>query len=303
MKPTKKFEERIKANLPKFKKVLQIAKDRDVTESDTVAIINDMLSEIFGYEKYTDITSELMIRGTFCDLAIRIDESFENGFLIECKRIGIELKEEHIRQAVNYGVNKGIKWVILTNGDEWRMYRIRFEQPVNWDLVLKFNLLNIEPKNDADSEKLFCISKEGIVKKSREEMYDKVQCFNRYVVGQLIIQEPVISLIRKELKKMSDGINIDVSEISALIKNGVLKRDILDIESDEVKNAILKVNKFYKQSNKPVKKVEPKPVETKTEVKPEMSITERLLAEATDEEIADMAAYASAVKNDIADRI
>lgn len=303
MKPTKKFEDRIKSTLPKFKKVLAIAKDRDVTESDTVAIINDMLSEVFGYEKYTDITSELMIRGTFCDLAIRIDESFEKGFLIECKRIGIELKEEHIRQAVNYGVNKGIKWVMLTNGDEWRMYKIRFEQPVNWDLVLKFNLLNIELKNDTDVEKLFCISKEGILKNSREEMYEKVQCFNRYVVGQLIIQEPVLNLIRKELKKMSDGINIDEDEISALIQYGVLKRDILDVESQDVKDAMLKVNKFYKQSNKQLKKEVAKPVQVKEEPKPEMSVTERLLAEATNEELAEMAAYDSAVKNETVDQI
>ena len=62
MKITKKVEDRIKTSAVKFKKVLEAAKNRDLNESDTVAIITDMLAEVFGYEKCSEITSELMIR-------------------------------------------------------------------------------------------------------------------------------------------------------------------------------------------------------------------------------------------------
>ena len=55
MKVTKKTEDRIKAGLPKFQKVLGIAKDRDLNESDTVSIITDILAEIFGYDKYLEV--------------------------------------------------------------------------------------------------------------------------------------------------------------------------------------------------------------------------------------------------------
>lgn len=281
MKATKKVEERLKTSLTKFKKVLTIAKDRDVTESDTVAIINDILAETFGYEKYTEITSELMIRGTFCDLAIRLDDSFEKGMLIECKRVGTDLKEEHIRQAVNYGVNKGISWVMLTNGIDWRLYKLRFEQPVSWDMILKFDLMQIDTKNESDIEKLFCICKEGIIKGSREELFEKVQCFNRYVIGQLLLQEPVISLVRRELRKLSDGIFVDESEVVNLIKNSVLKRDIVDEELAEVNAAMQKVTKFYKHTAKhAARKEEPKQEVADKPKEAELSVTEKLLAEA-----------------------
>ena len=79
MKIAKKVEDCIKNGAVKFRKVLEAAKNRDLSESDTVAIITDMLAEVFGYEKYSEITSELMIRGTFCDLAIRLNDSFEKG--------------------------------------------------------------------------------------------------------------------------------------------------------------------------------------------------------------------------------
>ena len=45
-----------------------ITKARDVNESDTVIIITDMFYYVFGYDKYSDLTGEVAIRGTYCDL-------------------------------------------------------------------------------------------------------------------------------------------------------------------------------------------------------------------------------------------
>jgi hypothetical protein len=49
--------------------------------------------------------SECAIRGTYCDLGIKIDGKFL--FLIEVKAIGLELKEAQIKQAVDYAANRG----------------------------------------------------------------------------------------------------------------------------------------------------------------------------------------------------
>ena len=105
-----------------FQRILRQARDRDVNESDTVTIIADMLERIFGFDKYTEVTSELAIRGTFCDLAVKIDDAVQ--YLIEVKAIGLQLKDTHLRQAVNYGANHGVPWVALTNGVDWEIYRV-----------------------------------------------------------------------------------------------------------------------------------------------------------------------------------
>src|SRR5687768_16227688 len=93
-----KVAERLAAGLKRFQPVLQSAKARDVNESDTSLIVTDMLAEVFGYDKYSEITRELCIRGTFCDLATRIDGKFQT--LFEVKAIGLDLKDSHIKQAV-----------------------------------------------------------------------------------------------------------------------------------------------------------------------------------------------------------
>ena len=120
----KKISERIALGIKKYQALLMSAKSRDVGEADTVTIIKDMLSDIFGYDKYSEVTSEFAIRGTFCDLAIKFDNKLTT--LIEAKAIGIELKEQHVKQAVDYAANQGVDWVILTNGNLWRVYKCVF---------------------------------------------------------------------------------------------------------------------------------------------------------------------------------
>ncbi len=107
---------KVKARLQKetrvFKKVLVSAMDRDVNESDTVTIVVDMLERVFGFNKYSEVTSEIAIKGTYCDLAVKIDGNIE--YLIEVKAIGLDLKENHLRQATNYGANHGIPWITIS---------------------------------------------------------------------------------------------------------------------------------------------------------------------------------------------
>lgn len=282
MKLTKKTEERIKAAVAKFQKILVVAKARDLNESDTVTLIVDMLSEIFGYDKYLEVTSELCIRGTYCDLAIKINDKFE--YLIECKSIGTELKDIHLRQAVSYGANKGIQWIVLANGIEWLVYRLRFEQPIQWDLVAKIDFEKLNLKNDRDLERLVILTKEGVEKDARAELYEKIQCVNRFVVGQLLLNEPVVSVLRRELKKLSDGINVEEPEVVTLLRDSVLRRELLDAENESVTSAVARVNRFYKQAAKKPQPKHEKPVEKKDEPEtpppPPKSLADQLLEEA-----------------------
>lgn len=244
----KRVEERLVRSVSKFQQILKTAKDRDVNESDTVSIIKDILAEVFGYDKYIDITSEFSVRGTFCDLAIKVDNKVE--FLIEAKAIGLDLKDAHLRQALDYCANSGIQWAILTNGAAWHLYKIRFEQPINADLICSFDLLNFDAKNEELREKLYIICKEGLTKDAREEFHEKVLTINRFLLGALICTDEVLSTLRKELRKISGGILATPEEILKVLTNEVLKRDIL--EGDDASKAQARVKKYYaKLARKP----------------------------------------------------
>jgi len=93
-----KVAARLSSAIKRFQPIIASAKSRDANESDTVIIVTDMLSEVFGYDKYSEITSECSIRGTWCDLAIKIDGTFE--YLIEVKAIGLELKDSYTNKLL-----------------------------------------------------------------------------------------------------------------------------------------------------------------------------------------------------------
>lgn len=276
----KKVVERFVKTVPKFQKVLQIAKDRDVNESDTVAVLNDIFGDVFGYDKYLEVTSELAIRGTYCDLALRVEDKVQ--FLVEAKAIGIDLKETHMKQACDYGANHGVQWVVLTNSIEWRVYRIRFEQPINFDLVCTLDFLTLNPRNEKDQEQLFLLAKEGLGKNAREDFYERVQSVNRYVIGNLILAEPVLAVVRRELKKLADGMKIDVEEVEKIVKGEVLKREV--VEGDEAEAAHARVSKFYRKGTTPRRTKKQEPTATAPKAVPEESVTDRLLREAAETE-------------------
>lgn len=242
----KRVADRFIKTVGKFKQILSVAKDRDVNESDTVAIIKDILTEVFGYDKYLEITSEFSVRGTYCDIAIKLDNKVE--FLIEAKAIGLGLKEGHLRQAIEYGANNGVQWVILTNGLIWQIYRIRFEKPINYELLCSIDFENLDPRNEEHQERLFVVCKEGLVKDAREEFHERIKIVNRFILGAFILNESFINVLRRELRKFSDGVAVSVEDISKVLVSEVLKRDV--VEGEEAIKAQKRVSRFYGRAAK-----------------------------------------------------
>lgn len=237
-KTPKKVAERLAKSLGQFQRVLAEAQARDVNESDTVTIVTDMLSELFGYDKYADVTSEQAIRGTYCDLAVRIDSDIK--FLIEVKAIGLTLKENHLRQAVNYGANQGIPWVVLTNGAIWDIHRIKFEQPISHELVCSFDLRSLSPRKRSDHDLLYILCKEGLSKDAIESFHQHVRVVNRFTLAALIQSDSVLAVLRRELRRMSPELTITTDEIGDILPD-VLKRDVL--EGDSASRARRRVKK------------------------------------------------------------
>ena len=242
-----KVKARLSDGVKKYRGVLRRARDKDVNESDTVTIITDILDEVLGYKKITEITSECAIKKTFCDLAIKIDDKIK--LLIEAKAIGLTLKDMHIKQAVDYGANAGVEWVVLTNGMEWQIYRIIFSRPLKHELVYSFCFAELNVKSDDDLELLYLLSKESISKPSNVSLNDfhtQKQIVNKFTIGQLLVSDVVTDCIRKNLKKISPVAKATNDEIKTILKNEIVKRDVFD--DDGAVSAKKRVNKALRST-------------------------------------------------------
>ena len=242
---TKNVENRFQEHLKKYQGVVKRAIDNDINERDTVKIVTSMLSYLMGYDKFEEITSELAIRKTFCDLAIRIDHKVK--LIIEVKSVGTELKDNFVRQAVNYGANAGVDYVVLTNGHEFRLYKVVFSKPIDHRLIYEFNLLDLNGRKQADLEKLYYLTRESIIRKSLDNLAVQKTTLCKYFIAQTVQSNEIVNCIRRVMQRSAPGTRITNEEIAKILANDVLKREV--VESDKAKDAkkrIVQLSEFSK---------------------------------------------------------
>lgn len=234
-----KVAERLSLGLKRLQPVLAAARTKDINESDTSRIVVDLLCDLFGFDRYAEVTSEFAIRGTYCDLAIKLDGKLY--LLVEVKAVGIELKDSHIKQAIDYGANQGIDWVILTNAVSWRVYRVQYTKPINHEMVLDLDLTSVSHRNSEHMDQLFLLCREVLVRSSLTEYHAQRQALNRFMLAGVIMSEPIISAIRRELRRLTPGVKIEAVEIETSLLQEILKREV--VEGEKAEEARRKINR------------------------------------------------------------
>ncbi len=235
---------RLMKAVPKFQKILTEMRDKDVNEADTSTAIKDMLEEVFGWDKYEDITSEKRINATSCDIAVKLNGKIR--YLIEVKAIGKQLQEKHMQQAVNYASNQGINWAILTNGIDWQIYRVTLEGRVKIHLAVEFDFTKINLRKLSDQDKLFLLCKRGTKENLMDEHYKHQLAVNPTTVSEILLSDKTISTIRVQLRQ-EHGRKASDEEIEQLLRENIIKRDIVDEIRDNTKG-----KKTRKSTKKPM---------------------------------------------------
>lgn len=251
MSISKKVTTRIVSELKRYQPVLIDAKRRDISESDTVVIVADMLSDVLGYNKYQEITAEFAIRGTYVDLAVRVGHDIR--FLVEVKAIGCELKDNHVKQAIDYGANQGVEWAVLTNGVQWRIYQILFKQPIDKTLVFEADLSTL---NLRDSDAIECIgtlSREGFTQSSMDALAQQKLATNKFTIAAILLSDPVVSMARRELRRIYPSVRVDVDVLKAVIESEALKREVVD--GDDAKAALEGIKRATRAAKRQKNKV------------------------------------------------
>lgn len=244
-----KISTRISTQIKKYQGILVHAKKRDVSEADTVIIVNDILSDVLGYDKYQHVTSESAIRGTFVDLAVIVDN--KTRFFIEVKAINTELKDSHVKQAIDYAANAGVDWVVLTNGLMWRVYKVQFTKPIDKFLACNIDMLETSHK---DEEMIACfgnLSREGFSKDSMGDFLLEKQITNKFSVASVLMTPAIIEHVRREIRRLS-GIRVEEEYLTALLSDEIIKREL--VEGEEAKAAQSSIRKMQRALDKERKK-------------------------------------------------
>lgn len=104
------------------------------------------LFEKLGWEWLSsEVTPQQRVRGsgktTRVDYALRKSGELRASFYLEVKRFSDKLTDQgHVQQALSYGKNSGIRWIILTNFVKWRIFNSDYYDEPEHAELFEFDL-------------------------------------------------------------------------------------------------------------------------------------------------------------------
>jgi predicted type IV restriction endonuclease len=217
-------KDRIRAAVRRYAKPLNDLIARDANEGDTRLFVTDLLCDVFGYDKYENLTTEFQVRGEFADFGIRIDKQLVA--FIEVKRATTKLGAKHLRQVEMYAVNEGVPWLLLTNGGEWRVYHLAPGMPVTIDLAFSVNLTDPQVSPATRIDHLFYLAKEAMKRDLIESLWKQQAATAPAQLMKALGAPSVIAEIRREIRKRS-GQSVKESDISRLIRETLVRPELL----------------------------------------------------------------------------
>jgi len=128
----------------------------------------------------------------------------EPRLFVEAKALGQDLSDRKwANQIMGYATVAGVEWVVITNGDEYRVYNALAPVPIEEKL---FRKVCLSDRDSPTEDTLMLLSKEQMSEKSIEILW-KAHFVDRQIRGaleKLFSSEPDDSLIRLVTKRVKD---------------------------------------------------------------------------------------------------
>jgi predicted Zn finger-like uncharacterized protein len=212
------------------KRLLAIRDAENSSEEEVRRWCVDVCREAFGYSD-EEIDTEMRSLNKRIDIAIKYGDQVR--MVIECKNIRSKLPDSARDQAVGYAVNQGAEWAVVTNGQVWRLHRVRFRKGQEPEVFQVFDvaLLDEDGVSDDDVHTLYLLSKRALDSEEILKAYHHAACCSERSLLSALASERVIKSIRKEVcesYKDATGENVPLEdeEVYELVRDLFLPQEL-----------------------------------------------------------------------------
>jgi len=212
----------IKRQLKRFIPIFLKSQEENLNEADTAQRLIKFFEEALGYDSMTELSKEKQIKGKYVDIAIKIDNHIR--VLIETKSAGTTLRDRHIEQAEKYAAEGNIRWVLLTNGIQWILYHLTFEEGIDFVRVFTVDL-QTDPIDRA-ADLIAILHRQSVKNGELETFWQQRIALSPESIGKAIFNENVLRLVRREIRK-NERLLIDEEDLAKAI------HEILSVEARE----------------------------------------------------------------------
>lgn len=199
----------INHQLKKYVPHLLKAQEDNLNEADTLQRIIKVFEDVLGYDMLSEISREMQIKCKYVDLTLKIDGAIK--FLVEAKSAGTPLRDRHIEQGERYAAEGNIPWILLTNGVEWILFHLTFDEGIEYERVFCVDL-SAQSVEEA-AELLALLHRQSIKDGAHEEFWQQRVAMSADSIGKAIFNESVLLFIRREIRR-HNGTLIAVEDLA-----------------------------------------------------------------------------------------
>lgn len=199
-------------------------RDRRVrlTESDTIRVLILPVLEALGWDlqDVEEVRSEYRHASADSPVDYALFLHRSPALFVEAKALGVSLDDRKpLLQTLNYANVAGVDWCVLTNGAEWRIYKVHAPVAAEEKLFLTARLDQAEPDTGLIGSTLSLLSKGRMRARAIDELWSewRVDRALERVLDTIIEDDAFLRLIAKR----TDGLTL--GEVRSSLKRSGLR--------------------------------------------------------------------------------
>lgn len=205
---------KIRRALKRMRPHLLEARENNLNEADTVLRLIRFFEQVLGYDPMSEISREAVMKRQYIDILIKTDGTPQ--IIVEAKAARVKLRDRHIDQAQAYAAKNNYQWVLLTNGVQWILYHLEFDEGIEFERVFDVNLAEEKTLEEA-IEALAHLHRDVIRKGGLEDYWEKRTALSPASIGRALFTEDVLMRIRREVRRQ-EGVLVDPEDLASALK-------------------------------------------------------------------------------------
>ena len=146
------------------------------------------------------------------------------------------------------------------NGANWRIYKVHFGKPIEKILVCELDAIGTSARSPAALERFGNLSREAFSKSTMAEFLLQKQVTNKFTVAAVLQTDFILEVLRREIRRMSSGVKVEVDYLRSLLRDEVLKRDLVDDEAKAAGQNIRRLQRAATRKKSPGKATDEFPI-------------------------------------------
>jgi hypothetical protein len=110
---------------------------------------------------------------------------------------------------------------------------------------VEFDLSALSPRTASLLDLLYPLTREGMLKSALQDYHAQRQAMSRFSLAALLLSEPMLKLFRRELRRLSPEVSVNLQEIRTVLAGEVLKREV--VEGEKAEEARKKIQRVLKR--------------------------------------------------------